>query len=213
MKKSKHGMTSDQASQKKIMGHNNENIVANDVGGIVLTGNKKGDIRTSDGKIISAKTGTKTQWSLYCENTMISGDWNETQKKSLINYINFLPDSKKDFENNRIKYKKNPYVSELYDAFKYDYMGLIKFFCGYGKIDLFHLTDIRNHESYQISSNDFFKNIENAITRIYTTPGGKFVIAGGRKNTILFELELRKGTNHKRVLFHSHLARIIDVVK
>ena len=206
-------MTSEQARQKKLMGHNNENIVADEVGGIVLTGNKKGDIRTFEEKIISAKTGTKTQWSLYCENTMISGDWNEIQKKSLIDYINFLPDSKEDYENNRTKYKKNPYVSELYNAFKYDYMGLIKFFCGYGKVDLFHLTDIRNDESYQISSNDFFENIENAITRIYTTPGGKFVIAGGRKDTILFELELRKGTNHKKVLFHSHLSRIIDVMK
>jgi hypothetical protein len=213
MEKSKHGMTSEQARQKKLMGHQNEDIVANEVGGVVLVGNKKGDIRTSEDKIISAKTGTKTQWSLYCENTMISGDWNEAQKQSLIDYINFLPDSKEDYKNNRTKYKTNPYVSELYNAFKYDYMGLIKFFCGHGKVDLFHLTDIRNNESYQISSNDFFENIENAITRIYTTPGGKFVIAGGRKDIILFELELRKGTNHKKVLFHSHLSRIIDVIK
>jgi hypothetical protein len=213
MEKSKHGMTSEQASQKKLMGHQNEEIVANEVGGIVLVGNKKGDIKTFEDKIISAKTGTKTQWSLYCENTMISGDWSEIQKKSLIDYINFLPDSKDEYENNRTQYKKNPYVSELYDAFKYDYMGLIKFFCGYGKVDSFHLTDIRNDESYQISSNDFFESIENAITRIYTTPGGKFVIAGGKKDIILFELELRKGTNHKKVLFHSHLSRIIDVVK
>jgi hypothetical protein len=213
MEKSKHGMTSVQARQKKLIGHKNEDIVANEVGGVVLSGNKKGDIRTSEDKIISVKTGTKTQWSLYCENTMISGDWNEAQKQSLIDYINFLPDSKEEYKNNRTKYKTNPFVSELYNAFKYDYMGLIKFFCGHGKVDLFHLTDIRNNESYQISSNDFFENIESAITRIYTTPGGKFVIAGGRKDTILFELELRKGTNHKKVLFHSHLSRIIDVIK
>lgn len=213
MKKSKHGMTSDQARQKKLIGHNNENIVANEIGGIVLGGNKKGDIKNSEDKIISVKTGTKTQWSLYCENTMISGDWNEVQKKSLINYINFLPNSKDEYENNRTKYKINPYVSDLYDAFKYDYMELIKFFCGYGRVDLFHLTDIRNNESYQISSNDFFNNIENAIKKIHTTPGGKFVISGGKKNIILFELELRKGSNHKKVLFHSHLSRIIDVVR
>lgn len=206
-------MTSVQARQKKLTGHQNEDIVANEVGGVVLSGNKKGDIKTSEDKIISVKTGTKTQWSLYCENTMISGDWNEAQKQSLIDYINFLPDSEEEYKNNRTKYKTNPYVSELYNAFKYDYMRLIKFFCGHGKVDLFHLTDIRNNESYQISSNDFFENIENAITRIYTTPGGKFVIAGGRKDTILFELELRKGTNHKKVLFHSHLSRIIDVIK
>jgi hypothetical protein len=213
MRKSKHGMTSEQARQKKLMGHNNENIVANEVGGIVLAGNKKGDIRTFEDKIISAKTGTKTQWSLYCENTMISGDWNEIQKKSLIDYINFLPDSKEDYENNRVEYRINPYASDLYNAFKYDYMNLIKFFCGHGKVDLFHLTDIRDNKIYQIPSNSFFDRIESAITRVYTTTGGKFVIAGGKKDTILFEMELRKGTNHKRVLFHSHLSRIIDVVK
>jgi len=205
-------MTSEQARQKKLMGHNNENIVANEVGGIVLTGNKKGDVRNSEGKIISVKTGTKTQWSLYCEKTMISGDWTETQKKSLINYINFLPDSKEYYVTNKDKYKTNPHISELYHAFKYDYMRLIKFFCGYGKIDSFHLTDIRNNEKYEISSNDFFEKVKNSITRIYTTLGGKFVIAGGKKDIILFELELRKGTNHKKVLFHSHLSRIIDVV-
>jgi hypothetical protein len=213
MKKSKHGMTSEQARQKKLIGHNNENIIANEVGGIVLTGNKKGDIRTFEDKIISAKTGTKTQWSLYCESTMISGDWNEIQKKSLVDYINFLPDSKEDYENNRVEYRINPYASDLYNAFKYDYMNLIKFFCGHGKVDLFHLTDIRDNKIYQIPSNSFFDRIESAITRVYTTTGGKFVIAGGKKDIILFEMELRKGTNHKKVLFHSHLSRIIDVVK
>ncbi len=206
-------MTSEQARKKKLMGHNNENIVAVEVGGVVLGGNDKGDIRDSDNKIISAKTGTKTQWSLYCENTMLSGDWDELQKKSLIDYINFLPDSKDEFENNRVIYKKNPHASNLYDAFKNDYMELIKFCCGHGKVDLFHLTDIRDSKTYQVPSNDFFDSIKESITRTYITPGGKFVIAGGKKNTILFELELRKGTNHKKVLFHSRLSRIIDVVK
>jgi len=213
MKKSKHGMTSEQARQKKLMGHNNENIVADEIGGLVLGGNKKGDIINSENKIISAKTGTKTQWSLYCKNTMIGWNWNETQKKSLIDYINFLPDSKEEYENDKVKYKINPHAYNLYNAFKEDYMELIKFCCGYGKVDLFHLTDIRNNKTYQIPANNFFDNIENAIRKIYITHGGKFVISGGRKNIILFELELRKGTNHKKVLFHSHLSRIIDVVK
>lgn len=213
MKKSKHGMTSEQARQKKIMGHTNEDIVAQEVGGIVLYGNKKGDIRTFEDKIISAKTGTKTQWSLYCENTIMSEDWNDSQRRSLMNYINFLPDSKEEYMKNRDKYKVNPYVFDLYNVFKYDYMRLIKFFCGFGKVDLFHLRDVRHDKSYQISSEDFFKRIEKAVTRSYTTPGGKFVIAGGEKDIILFELELRKGTNHKKVLFHSHLSRIIDVVR
>ena len=63
-------------------------------------------------------------------------------------------------------------------------------------------------DKYQIND-----KIEKSIKRVYTTPGGKFSIAGGDKDVLLFELELRKGTNHKKVLFHSHLSRIIDVVK
>lgn len=213
MKKSKHGMTSEQARHKKLMGHDNEKIVSLEVNGVVLHGNKKGDIKNSNGEIISAKTGTKTQWSLYCENTMIGGAWTELQRKSLIDYINFLPDSKEDYQNNRGIYKVNPYVSNLFEAFKNDYMELIKFCCGHDKVDFFHLTDIRDNKTYQVPSSSFFDRIESAITRVYTTTGGKFVIAGGKKDIILFEMELRKGTNHKKVLFHSHLSRIIDVVK
>lgn len=213
MKKSKHGMTSEQAREKKIIGHINEGIVAEEICGIVLGGNQKGDIKNSENKIISAKTGTKTQWSLYCEKTMINYNWNENQKRALTNYINFLPDSKEEYENNRDKYKINPYASEIYNAFKNNYMELIKFCCGYDKIDFFHFTDIRDNKTYQVTKTIFFEKIKKSINRTYITPGGKFVIAGGEKNIILFELELRKGTNHKKMLFHSHLSRIIDVMK
>jgi hypothetical protein len=144
---------------------------------------------------------------------MINSDWNEKQRKSIEDYIDFLPDSKWDYERDTHKYKKNPFAQNLYEAFNDDPMKLIRFFCGFGKVDAFHLTDIRDNKTYQIPSNIFFNKIENSIQRIYVTPGGKFVIAGGPKNIILFELELRKGSNHKKTLFHSFLPRIIDIVK
>ena len=213
MKKSKHGMTSEMARDKKISGHENENIVAEQLNGTVIKGRGKVDIITSNGVKVSCKQGKKTQWSLYCKETMVGKDWNETQKNSLINYIDFLPDFKEDYKKNKEQFKVNPYSQDLLDSFKDNPIELIKFCCGYGKIDIFHLTDVRTNEKYMINSSDFFKKIEDSIKKVYKTNGGKIVISGGVKNTIIFELELRKGTNHKKVLFHSLLGRIIDIVK
>lgn len=43
---------------------------------------------------------------------------------------------------------------------------------------------------------------------------GAQVIVGTGKGDILFEMELRKGKgSHKRILFHSHIHRIIDCLK
>lgn len=211
--KSIHGMSSEAAREKKLFGHAHEYIIASKIGGQILCGRGKGDVINTDGELLSVKTGKKTQWGLYCKNTVLNGMWSDSQRKSLINYIDFLPDSKVDYELNKLKYKQNTYVKELYFEFMNDYMSLIKFFCGYGKVDFFHLTDIRDGKQYQISSDYFFKRIGESISRVYYTLGGKFVIAGGNKDIILFELELRKGTNHKKMLFHSHLSRIIDIVK
>jgi hypothetical protein len=176
-KKSKHGMTTEQARRVKILGHTNENIVAEKIGGQVLGGRVKGDVRDAKNEILSVKTGKKTQWALYCKTTMINSDWNEKQRKSIEDYIDFLPDSKWDYERDTHKYKKNPFAQNLYKVFNDDPMKLIRFFCGFGKVDAFHLTDIRDNKTYQVPSNIFFDKIEKSIQRIYVTPGGKFVIA------------------------------------
>jgi hypothetical protein len=212
-KKSKHGMTSEMARDKKISGHENENVVATQMKGTVIKGTGKVDVVTLNGDRVSCKRGKKTQWSLYSKETMLGNCWNESQKESLINYIDFLPESVEEYKKNRNQYRINQYSQDLLNDVKDNPMELIKFCCGFGKIDIFHLTDDRTNESYLINSSDFFHKIENAIKGVYKTNGGKIVISGGVKNTIMFELELRKGTNHKKVLFHSLLGRIIDIVK
>jgi len=60
MKKSKHGMTSEMARDKKISGHKNENIVAEQLNGTVIKGRGKVDIITSNGVKVSCKQGKKT---------------------------------------------------------------------------------------------------------------------------------------------------------
>ena len=74
--------------------------------------------------------------------------------------------------------------------------------------------DKRDNTQMVINKNEFFDKIENSIKRVYTTPGGKLSIAGGNKDVLLFELELRKGKNsHRGVLFVSTLKQIIDLFK
>lgn len=213
MKISIHAMTSEHAKHVKKYGHHNEHIVAEKYGAAVIKGNGKGDIKINQSEVGSVKTGKKTQWGLYCLRTTLSWQWTTEQENSLSKYFNFLPDSKYEYFNNRDKYRNNTASIDVYNSFHNKPMDLIKFFCGYGKVDFFHLTDIRDKQEYRINSTDFFDKIEKSIKRTYITEGGKFVISGGDKDTVLFELEMRKGTNHKKILFHSLLSRIIDVVK
>jgi hypothetical protein len=91
---------------------------------------------------------------------------------------------------------------------------LIKYFCGYDEVDYYTLMDNRDGTQLCVAKDDFFNKIEESITRVYTTEGGKFSIAGGRKDVLLFELELRKGKNsHRSILFVSTLKQIIDIFK
>lgn len=214
VQKSKHGMTSEQASERNLAGKQRENQRAQQLNGSqVVKGRKKPDIQRKDGKTESVKGGKKTQWALYSTSTIQTSVFNKTQKDVILKYMNFLPDDVKSFQDNRNLYKINPYAQELFQEFATQPMELVKYFCGYGQVDFFTLMDDRDGQTHCIDSDLFFKKLKNSIKRVYTTKGGKLVISGGEKNTILFELEMRKGTNHKRILFHSLLSRIIDVVK
>lgn len=212
--KSKHGMTSEQASERNLAGKQRENQRKQQLpGSQVVKGRKKPDIKRKDGETESVKGGKKTQWALYSTSTIQTSVFNETQKDVILKYMNFLPDDVKFFQDNRNLYKINPYAQELFQEFVTQPIELIKYFCGYGQVDFFTLMDDRDGQTHCVDSDLFFKKLENSIKRVYTTRGGKLVISGGEKNTILFELEMRKGSNHKRILFHSLLSRIIDVVK
>lgn len=212
--KSKHGMTSKQASERNLAGKKREKERKNQLpGSEVVTGRKKTDLKRIDGKTESIKGGTKTQWGLYSLRTIANCALNEKQKLVLLEYMNFLPDDKNEYLENREKYKNNPHAYQVLQEFSVAPIDLIKYFCGYGEIDYFTLIDKRDNMTYCIDSHDFFNKIEQSITNVYITDGGKLVIAGGEKRTILFELEMRKGSNHKKILFHSILSRIIDVVK
>ena len=128
--------------------------------------------------------------------------------------MNFIPSDKNEWVKNRTHYSVNPNAANLVEVFKNNPMKLINYFCGVDVIDYLVTLDSRTNTWEETPMNVFAKKIKSLIKNVYYTPGGKLVISGGVKNTILFELELRKGKSvHKRILFHSILHRIIDCIK
>ena len=215
-KLSKHGMSSEQASEKKKGGHNREELRAEILGPetIILTGVTKPDLVRPDGLSESVKGGKKTQFALYTLNRIISDNtFSKKQYEKFIDWVNFIPDNKKEWEKNRILYKKNVKVIELFNEFVNHPMKLVNYFCGKNQIDFLSILDSRNNEWLTIKMSDFLKKIEKEIKNVYYTKSGSLVISGGKKNLILFVMELRKGkSHHKKILFHSNLHRIIDCI-
>jgi len=211
-----HGMESHQASLKKKEGHNREYIRQSQLGegSEVIKGNSKVDVVRADGIKESVKGGSRTQWSLYSENRINESKLSNKGKEAFSNWINFLPKNKEEYLKTPKNFSQNTNVIDLYNVYKDTPMELIKYFCGYDDIDYYVLMDKRDNTQMVLNKNKFFNKIEKSIKRVYTTPGGKFSIAGGDKDVLLFELELRKGKNsHRGVLFVSTLKQIIDLFK
>ena len=215
-KRGYHGMESQQASLKKKEGHKREYIRLSQLGegAEIVPGNGKVDIIRPDEKTESVKGGGRTQWALYSEERINESKLSDEGKDAFSNWINFLPKNKEEYLKTPKHFSQNTNVVDLYNVFKDNPMELIKYFCGYDVIDYYVLMDKRDNTQMVINKNEFFDKIENSIKRVYTTPGGKLSIAGGNKDVLLFELELRKGKNsHRGVLFVSTLKQIIDLFK
>lgn len=217
MKKSIHGMTSEQASDKKKDGHKREVVRLKQLGegSVIVKGTGKPDILRNDGLTESVKGGVKTQWALYSLSRIINDTkFDESEVNALTKWVNHIPDDKKEWEKNRHLYSTNPNVKFLLDVFKDNPIKLVEYFCGVNDVDYIVILDSRDNVWKEILMTDFRDKIKSSIKDVYTTEGGKLVISGGDKNIILFELELRKGKgSHKRILFHSLLHRIIDCLK
>ena len=217
MEKSIHGMTSEQASNKKKDGHKREVVRLKQLGegSVIIKGRGKPDILRNDGLTESVKGGVKTQWALYSLSRIINDTkFNENEINALTKWVNHIPDDKKEWEKNRHLYSINPNVEFLLEQFKDNPIKLVEYFCGVNDVDYIVILDSRDNVWKEILMTDFRDKIKSSIKDVYTTEGGKLVISGGDKNIILFELELRKGKgSHKRILFHSLLHRIIDCLK
>lgn len=217
MKNSVNGMTSEEASEKKLKGHEREYVRIKQLGknAQVIKGTGKADILRPDIKTESVKGGIKTQWALYCLSRVISDAYfTQSELDSFTKWVNHIPDNKDEWEKNRKYYSLNPNAEDLVAMFKDEPTKLIKYFCGVDDVDYLVTEDTRDGVWRETLFTDFLNKIKENIKKVYFTPGGKLVISGGDKNIILFELELRKGKNsHKRILFHSRLHRIIDCIK
>ena len=209
-------MKSQQASMKKKEGHRREYIRLSQLGegAEIVKGNGKVDIIRPDGEKESVKGGNRTQWAFYSEERINESKLSNKGKEAFSNWINFLPKNKEEYLKTPKHFSQNTNVIDLYNVFKDTPMELIKYFCGYDDIDYYVLMDKRDNTQMVINKAEFFDKIEKSIKRVYTTPGGKLSIAGGNKDVLLFELELRKGKNsHRGVLFVSTLKQIFYLFK
>jgi len=217
MKTSLHAMTSDEASQKKKSGHarERERLFQLDEQSEIIKGTGKADILRSDNKTESVKGGKKTQWALYCLNRILMDEYfSKEEINAFTKWVNFIPDNKEEWKNNRKYYSINPHAVGLVEVFKNNPMKLIIYFCGANIVDYLVTKDIRDGVWKETPMSEFINKIKENIKDVYYTNGGKLVISGGPKNNILFELEIRKGENsHKGILFHSPLPKIIDCLK
>lgn len=210
-------MTSETASLKKKSGHAREykRLSKLEEGSIIIKGTGKADILRNDGKTESIKGGKKTQWALYCFSRLLHDNFFSNEETNVFDrWVNFIPDDKNEWMLNREYFSKNPYAEELVNTFKDNPIKLINYFCGVNLVDYLVTEDKRDGTWTQTPMSQFSDTIKSKIKNVYHTDGGKLVISGGEKNTILFELEIRKGKgSHKRILFHSPLLRIIDCLK
>jgi hypothetical protein len=217
MEKSKHGMTTAQAIEKKESGHIIERHLADRICGVVVKGTGKVDVTKNEDNY-SVKRGKKVQWALLSQDSIV----NEFQKNGistdeLINYFDFLPE-KDTFLQNRSKFRKNINAEPLSKVFSENVSKILNIvITKNGQVNKLSFYDDRT-ESDGLGTGKFFifdakesiDVIVGMVKNVYFTPGGKVVI---KSDLQLFEIELRKGTNHKKLLFHSHTRRILDILK
>ena len=210
-------MTSEQATDKKISGHLIEEEFVFRNGGEVLKGTGKVDV-TNQYDNYSIKRGKKVQWALLSQNTVLSDFLsNGLQVREITNYFDFLPE-KSEYIQNKHKYKKNIHAEELSKFVSSNIKDILNIFITKdGQVNKLAFYDDRTESNGFGSGNFFIFNAQDSIKtlcemtkEVYFTPGGKVVIKGDLQ---LFEIELRKGTNHKKLLVHSHTRRILDILK
>lgn len=217
MEKSKHGMTSKQATDKKKSGHLIEEEFVFRNGGIVLKGTGKVDVKDKQNNH-SIKRGKKVQWALLSQNSVENEFMsNNIQIEEITKYFSFLPE-KDEYFLNKSKYKKNIYAEDLSKVVVSNIETILSIFITKsGQVNKLTFYDDRTESNgfgtgnfFIFDANEAIKTLCEITKEVYFTPGGKVVIKGDLQ---LFEIELRKGTNHKKLLVHSHTRRILDILK
>jgi hypothetical protein len=166
MKISIHGMTSKEASIKKKSGHDRENQRTQVLGegSIVISGTGKTDVIRKDGKKESVKGGKKTQWALYSLYRIVTDNFfTEEEIRVISKWVNFLPDSKTEWEVNRSKYRNNPNAEKLVNTFKTNSIKLINYFCGVNLVDLLVTLDSRDNTWKETPMDEFSDKISKSI--------------------------------------------------
>jgi hypothetical protein len=109
-----HGMSSKNASRKKINGHKNEDIFAKLIGGNVISGQKKTDVKLNDINFSCKKECKRIQFALYSKtNPFVCSD--HPVSKNIKECIELIK-SKTDYQKNKphFKIQLQPLMQSLY---------------------------------------------------------------------------------------------------
>ena len=119
-----HGMSSKKASRVKTRGHSKENLYVQLIGGTIVKGTKKEDIKDKFGKFHSIKGGSemkggdgiKGKWQLFLyKKSRFESDASFCGKDIFIKILNLYPEKHEEYITKKSIIKENikPYILEL----------------------------------------------------------------------------------------------------
>ena len=200
--KKRRAMTTEAASKVKRSGHNIEYEFAKLIGGEVIVGLEKGDVRDVAGNLHSVK-GAEKKWQIFLYGkARFENDFNIPGRKLIIECINSFPGSWAQYKSNKVKYKHvlQPAMRKLKDYLskaKNSTLFLIKSFLDGKKVkyltikegDIFHVFDgVEAMEKI-----DAFTSVENSKARTKGQMDDLKVVfkVNEAQKTTIGEIELR----------------------
>lgn len=196
-----HGMSSEKASRIKNRGHNKEHLLAGLIGGEVIKGTNKLDVRDKKGKLYTVKGGSEIKgkegrdgrWQLFMyKKSRFEAEKDYPARKIFMNILDIFPKNKQDYDINPEPIKeqvKKPmkklkkYLSKTKNMSKFFNKSIFN-----NKID--YLAIYHDDVFHIFSKEDVLKTFENCFKVINNATYQKVVFS--YNNKIAIEIEVRK---------------------
>ncbi len=224
--KKKHAMTSEAASEKKMKGHKQEQILSDKIGGQISKKKTKCDIEIIINnnlvKISLKAAEKKSQIFLYRKNSSWCDLFDNLTKQCLSDCLNILPDNRNDYIKDKIKYKS--LLSPEMEILKYT-LSIKNKLINFIDVSFFNnqantmiVYDYKTNIYYILKREQFIENMCKFITHVKNSRGkipSQKVIFKNPKGTTLGEIELRNDSpeHYKEVKFWIHQKDLLEIMK
>ncbi len=190
-------MLSQEASEKKLKGHAEEELLANKIGGKVITGHTKPDVKSKSEKLLISVKGfvQKYQIFLYSKRRFIESDDFSELAPYFIKCISSFPDNRNEYKIDKDIYKEKlrRSVGELTE--KINDGNLEYFLDGAFFNDEANAICLKDNKDcfYFYEPYEFLKYLSE-IVRVTKSKGSKVFAAGGQK--VVFQAPLGKDDSY-----------------